>query len=943
MGRRRRRHEQPLRFDFAPPPPPPPREARRRRIRWLRFGLVLALLILLAIVSSLFGFMTAVAQNAPNLDQFTAREPAQVGFLYARDPKKPQCDTARAAAKGCWIRIGSLRQGEARQVLTSNQISRPMQDAIVAIEDQRFYQHKGFDPQGIVRAIFNRVALGRNEGGSTITQQLIKNTYLTSEQTIRRKFQEIMLAYQLERAVHSKPKILASYLNTIYFGHGSYGVDAAARYYFGKHASELTVPEAALLAAIPKSPTEFDPILHPQAAADRRALVIDAMVAQGYVSAAVGAEAKAAPLMPKNVKHEISFGATRVPYFVQYVTQLLVNKYGEKTTFNGGLRVYTTIDLSEQAHAEKDVHNRLKNVAQAGTPISGALVSIDPRDGEVKAMVGGAKYGRDAKKGESTFNIATDGHRQPGSAFKPFVLAAALQKGIQPDTVFVSRKVILQQDDHTFMLVKNDFPVYAGPIDLRSAMTQSDNTVYAQLTQTVHPDAVVNAAHDLGINSPLDPNLSIGLGGVRIGVTPLEMAHAYASLASRGVRVGGSLLFHTPDAGYESPTQDPISILRVDFPNGHHDVNRVKASRAMSETDALTQIDAMRGVTTLQSGTGTAAALPGRTVVGKTGTSSDFKDAWFVGFTPQRVTAVWVGYTNPARSMAHDFHGQPVFGGTYPAEIFHDFMQQALRGQPTADWPHSPGVAQNSYMVDVRRDPYVLAPIGCKGVRELIMAVHDRPTTQTSDCERGLTFVPDLTGLKRAAARSLSDGQGLNFQWEFQAAQPGQQIDRVVDQVPSPGVQVPVGDPVRVFIAKDVPLVRVPAVTGLDITEATARLQAMQFRVVIEDGATQAGARPGEVIGQDVRADAPQPRRSVITLAVVGHSGAIPVPHLRGLTLATARDVMRREGLRIESERQNGGATTRDDDLVVDTDIAAGKLVPKGATVTVLTARRSAR
>ena len=310
--------------------------------------------------------------------------------------------------------------------------------------------------------------------------------------------------------------------------------------------------------------------------------------------------------------------------------------------------------------------------------------------------------------------------------------------------------------------------------------------------------------------------------------------------------------------------------------------------------------------------------------------------------TPQRVTAVWVGYVNPARSMARDFRGHPVFGGTYPAEIFHDFMQQALRGQPAADWPHSSGVSQNSYMVDVRQDPYVLGPIGCKGVRELIMAVHDRPSTQTSDCERGLTFVPDMTGLKRGAARALADGQGLNFQWEFQAAQPGQVIDQVVDQVPAPGVQVPIEDPVRVFIAKDVPLVRVPDVTGLDITEAAARLQAMKFRVVIEEGAKRAGANDGAVIGQDVRADSPEPRRSVITLAVVGRSGGVLVPRLRGLTLAAAGDVLRREGLRIKSERQNGAATTRADDRVVDTDIPAGKLVPPGATITAQTARRPA-
>jgi hypothetical protein len=301
-----------------------------------------------------------------------------------------------------------------------------------------------------------------------------------------------------------------------------------------------------------------------------------------------------------------------------------------------------------------------------------------------------------------------------------------------------------------------------------------------------------------------------------------------------------------------------------------------------------------------------------------------------------------VGYVNPARSMAKDYKGEPVFGGTYPAEIFHDFMQQALKGEDSSGFPFSPGVQQNGYAVDIRRDPYVLAPMGCKGVRELVMKVGDRPTKETSDCERGLTFVPDLASQKRSAARTLANGQGLEFQWEYVAAQPGQTVDRVVDQVPDPGVQVPIGDPVRVFIAKDVPLVRVPAVTGLNVAEAVARLQAVKFRVVIEDGATQDGARQGEVIGQDIRADAPSPRRSVVTLAVVGASGAVPVPEVNGLTLAAAKSVMRKAGLRFESERANGGSTTRDDDEVVDTDVAPGRQVPKGATITMLTARRPA-
>ncbi len=933
--RRRRRQEPPLRFEFAPPPPPTgPRQARRRRLRPLRFAAVLVLLFSLAVVSSLFGLMTAVAQQAPDYDQYAAgaHDPPQIGAVYARDPKKPTCRTAAPAEKGCWIRIGTLQGTEARVILGPNDISREMKSAIVAIEDRRFYEHKGFDPPGILRAVFNRVALGRREGGSTITQQLIKNTYLTPEQTVRRKFQEIFLAYQLERDVKSKPKILAQYLNTIYFGHGSHGVDAAARYYFNKKAKDLDVAEAALLAAIPKSPSEFDPLRNPGNARGRRDLVIDAMVAQGDISPAVGAKAKAAELVPADAKHEISYGLTRAPHFVEYVKELLKNRYGETVTFNGGLKVYTSIDLNEQAHAEKTIRDHLRGVGQSGTPLSGALVSIDPRDGEVRAMVGRS----------GAFNIAANGHRQPGSAFKPFVLAAAVRKGIQPDSEFVSRKIILQQDQAHYILVRNDFPRYSGPINLRRAMTESDNTVYAQLTQTVQPAAVVETAHDLGIVSPLDPNLAIGLGGLRIGVTPLEMAHAYSTLAARGRRVGGSILFHTPDAGYESPTQDPISILRVDHPDGRKDVNRPSSTPVMNDTDALSVIDSMRGVVNLEIGTGNAAALEGRAVIGKTGTTSDFKDAWFVGFTPQRSTAVWVGYVKPARSMARDYHGAPVFGGTYPAEIWHDFSRVALRDEARTDFPFSPGRQQDLYNVDVRRDPYVRAPFGCKGVQQLVMAVELRPADETTTCERGLTFVPDLHGLSRGRAADIADGQGLRFQYEFVAAEPGQDIDLVVDQVPDPGVQVPIDDPVRVFIARDVPLVRVPDVTGLSVAEAVAQLQAIRFRVVIEDGATDLEADDGSVVGQDQQAGTPAPRGAVVTIAVVGDVDTVEVPVVAELTVSEARLVLQGAGLTPSAERASGNGLARDDDVVIGSDVPAGQQVFPGSGITLRTGRRTA-
>jgi membrane peptidoglycan carboxypeptidase len=660
--------------------------------------------------------------------------------------------------------------------------------------------------------------------------------------------------------------------------------------------------------------------------------VIDAMVAQGDISPAVGAEAKAAPLLPEDAKHRKTLGPTRVPFFVQYVTELLKNRYGEDVTFNGGLRVYTTIDLNEQAHAEKTIRDHLGGIRQGGAPLSGALVSIDPRDGEVKAMVGGAGH----------FNVAANGHRQPGSAFKPFVLAAALRKGIQPDTVIESRKVILQQDETHFILVRNDFPKYSGEINLRRAMTESDNTVYAQLTQTVQPAAVVDAAHDLGIVSPLDPNLAIGLGGLRIGVTPLEMAHAYATLAARGRRVGGSILFHTPDAGYESPTQDPISILRVDHPGGQKDVNRPASTPVLEETDALSVIDSMRGVVNLEIGTGNAAALEGRAVIGKTGTTSDFKDAWFVGFTPQRATAVWVGYIKPARSMARDYKGKPVFGGTYPAEIWHDFSRVALRDEDRADFPFSPGRRQDLFNVDVRRDPYVRAPFGCAGVRQLVMAVEARPADETTQCKRGLTFVPDLHGLTRGRASDLADGQGLAFQYEFVAAEPGQRVDLVVDQIPDPGIQVPIGDPVRVFIAREVPLVRLPDVTGLSVREAVARLQAVRFRVIIEDGATDLDAADGVVVGQDAQADQPAPRGATITIAVTGDIETAEIPDVSTLTVAEARRILQRLGLVARAERASGNGVARDDDVVISTDVPPGSQVFPRSEITIRSGRPSA-
>jgi penicillin-binding protein 1A len=940
MARRRRtKRTEPLRFSFEPPPPPNrPDRPRRRKMRWLRFGLVLVLLFALSGVSAFFGFMTAIAQNAPDLAQFEKRTPPSVGFIYARDPSDPACQTVTPTSGHCrWIVIGTLHAPDARVLLEPTQINRTMKNAIVAVEDRRFYTNPGFDPQGIARALLNRVLLGSQEGASTITQQLVKNTYLTSAQTVRRKIQEIFLAYQLERQVHNKDRVLTDYLNTIYFGHGCYGIDAAAQYYFNTSPALLTVPQAATLAAIPKSPVRYDPLTHPQAALARRDLVIDDMVGQGYLSAMNGAEAKLAPLVTPGAKHQLTFGPTRVPYFVQYVTTLLENRYGPQA-FTAGVKVYTSIDLREQALAERVVSNRLRALGP-----SGALVSIDPQTGEVKAMVGGDNFAR------TPFNIATDGHRQPGSSFKPFVLAAALRRGIQPATQFVSKRLVLQLDDKHYQLVLNDTPNYLGPIDLHTAMTVSDNTVFEQLTEAVHPQSVVDAAHAAGITSPLDPNLAIGLGGLRLGVTPLEMAHAFATFANRGVRIGGSILFHTPDAGYSSGDQDPRSILWVAFPDGRVDVNRVATRNAfardsqVNDTDALTLLDTMRGVT--QSGTGTKAAIPGRVVIGKTGTTSDYKDAWFVGMTPQRVTAVWVGYVNPSRSMKTEYYGQPVFGGTIPAEIFKTFMQQALAGQPPLDWPSSPGRYQEPVMVDTRRDPYLLAPYGCARAQGLVMAVAQVPnrTESPSACSGLLTIVPDLTGLSPRNAFTVADGQHLLFNYQLVPARPGQRTGVISGQVPQPGVSVPWNDAIEAYLPVKVPQVIVPGVVSragapVSADAAVARLAASGFKVVIEL-AVQSGVPAGTVIGQDVRGGSLAPSGSIVTIAVVGAApNAVAVPDIEGIVLSAAERRLRAVGLAFTTLRRDGGFAARTD-VVITSDIQPGDLVPRGETIALTTSR----
>ncbi|TMC67282.1 MAG: penicillin-binding protein, partial [Chloroflexi bacterium] len=503
-----------------------------------------------------------------------------------------------------------------------------MKHAIVDIEDRRFYEHRGVDLHGILRAAWADVSHKSTvQGGSTITQQFVKNSLTNSDRSIARKLKEAALAWQLESGPRhwSKTRILTAYLNTIYLGNGAYGVETASKAYFGHSAKTLTLPEAALLAGIPEDPSRWDPVTHPSAARARRRMVLQAMLRQGHISQVDFVRANRAPLPKPQDVHVPGGPGPKAPYFTNYVKQLLVDRYGSSAVFGGGLRVRTSINLRVQQAARDAIAKWLN---WTGAP-SAALVAIDPRDGRVLAMVGG-NYRK------SQFNLAVQGERQPGSSFKPFVLATALEEGVAPGSTFVSKPVTLYLDGTTWP-VHNYEGAYLGTIDLQSATIHSDNSVFAQLTRLVGPGNVAKTARRLGIVSRLRPYLSIGLGGQ--AVDPLEMARAFSAFANGGFRVDGSLTGNHPRAilavGGKASTGLDCGDRRVRC-------NKLVRKRALREETVAAENSILQRV--LTEGTGVRAALPDRPAAGKTGTTENYGDAWFVGYTPQLVAAVWVGY-----------------------------------------------------------------------------------------------------------------------------------------------------------------------------------------------------------------------------------------------------------------------------------------------------------
>jgi penicillin-binding protein 1A len=627
------------------------------RLKKLRVLFVLLGLAVLAVVSMVFGMMMAVSQDLPaiyNFAQFKASKNSEV-FDASGEP------------------IGTLTSNQNKILLTSGQISPNVKNAVVSIEDARFYEHSGVDFQGIGRALIRDIlSQSAAQGASTITEQFVKNALAAQgSRTLFEKFREAALAYRLERH-WSKDKILTEYLNTIYFGEGAYGIEAAARTYFGRAhpgcgtatepcAAVLEPWEAATLAAIIASPSAYDPKIYPENALMRRNIVLEKMYEQGYITQ-TQLEEGSQQALPAPSEIEPPKLDSRAPYFTSWLRQQLVDRYGAAKAFFGGLKVKTTLDLRLQNAAEEAVNSYLGYL-----PPTASVVVLDNKTAGVKAMVGGPNFET------KPFNLATLGHRQPGSSIKPFTLITALEEGISPETVYESAPQEFHFGKHgqeTFV-VHNDEDSYLGSCSIICATTYSDNSIYAQLAleglqgKTIEDRtrSIAATIHKMGYRDPISTNPAMVLGGLKEGVTPLGWAYAYMTIANDGDRVSGTL---APEPG-----DSPVAYTQVEDQDGHTikgGDNDSTHEQVLSESTASEAKSILE--TVVSSGTGTHANIGAPGQWGKTGTTENNGDAWYCGATEEVTACVWVGYADTTTPMTTLYNGGPVMGGTFPALIW---------------------------------------------------------------------------------------------------------------------------------------------------------------------------------------------------------------------------------------------------------------------------------
>ncbi len=643
------------------PAMPPANKPPKPKVKKLRILFIVLGLGVLGLASAFFGMFWAVSQDLPAIEKYAQYKAAKNSVVTDSQGEI----------------IGTLSSNENRTLIEASQISPNMKNAVVSIEDSRFYEHRGVDFQGLGRALVQDViARSFEQGASTITQQLIKQALeAQNDRSPLQKMREMALAYHIEQQ-WTKDKILTEYLNTAYFGSGAYGVEAASRTYFKDNhpgcgtedspcASVLTPAEAALLAGIVQNPWGYDPANNAEAAQFRRNTVLQKMLDQGYISQNQYDDAVTEAL-PSTSEIERPSLDSKAPYFTEWVRQQLVDKYGAGRTFYGGLKVKTTLDLEVQSAVEEAINGTIGGIGP-----SASAVVINNQDATIDAMVGGTDFKN------KPFNLATQGYRQPGSTVKPFVLTTALEQGISPSATFNSTERVFEIKVYNKKKkrwekepyeVNNYANSYLGPVSLETATINSDNSVYASLgLETIKggPKAIAKTIKKMGVWDKVDTNAAMVLGTSE--VTPLQWTYAYTTLANDGRRVSGSLA--------PRPGDSPVAFTKVTDEDGKTikgGDNEVMSTGVISPEVATTAKGILNGVMT--SGTGKNADVGDPSEFGKTGTTDDNSNAWFCGAITEITACVWVGYADTYQQMLTEYGGSPVDGGTYPAIIWNKIV-----------------------------------------------------------------------------------------------------------------------------------------------------------------------------------------------------------------------------------------------------------------------------
>ena len=664
------------------------------------------------------GFLYAQLQQLPDIKLLQTNSPSQATRIY---------DVNGDLVSQLWL--------EQRTVVSLDKIPQNLQNAVIAIEDDRFYRHIGIDPIGMARAFIQNIrhAGEKVQGGSTLTQQLARNLFLTSEKTFTRKVREILLALQIERN-YSKKEILEMYMNQMYLGEGAYGMESAARSYFGKHVEDLNLPECAALAALLKAPNDYDAFKHPVEALGRRNRVLAAMADHGFITQQEATDARNTPIELKKIEVQ------NAPYFVEYVRQQLESRYGANAVYKGGLSVYTTLDLKMQEAAQAAVsrgvenaeivarRDRLTNIP-VDQPIQGALLAMDPHTGAIRAMIGGIDYRK------SVFNRAIQAHRQPGSSFKPFIYTAAIENGYTMADVFLDTPVVYPDPTTGQPWRPTNFSgKFRGPTTLHTALMYSINVVTIKLLEKLGIQPVVSVARRLGITTAIKPNLTLGLGTSE--VTLQEMVQAFSVFANQGVRV------------------EPFGILTVKDSSGHILENNAPVGQPVLDPEvAYIMANTLKDV--IDHGTGRIIRRLGFTypAAGKTGTTNDNIDAWFIGFTPSLSCGVWIGY-DERQSL-----GKKQTGGEAAAPIWAEFMKVAMAGKPMDDFEPPKGMEDDFVHKKVCLDSGLLATAYCPRTRDELFK-KDTVPTKLCNLHSGSGTTEDLTTGDNGSGASTQGGGG---------------------------------------------------------------------------------------------------------------------------------------------------------------------------------------